>query len=109
MKFINPIVTDSPMLIRNSRLPYATPSKTTPMKLVIMLRPAGRMNSALGFAGILLIGKLVELDVIQSAARLLDLADVHRLHDVARFRVDHDRTTGAYELHALHRCDQLVP
>ena len=31
-KFISPIVTDSPTLIRNSRLPYAMPSKTMPTK-----------------------------------------------------------------------------
>src|SRR6266567_1975569 len=37
MKFINPIVTESPMLMRNRRLPYASPSNSTPMKLVIML------------------------------------------------------------------------
>ena len=36
MKFIRPIVTDNPMLIRNSRLPYARPSKTTPIKLTIV-------------------------------------------------------------------------
>ena len=31
-KFISPIVTDRPRLMRNSRLPYATPSKTMPTK-----------------------------------------------------------------------------
>src|SRR5215467_13740702 len=35
MKFISPIVTESPMLMRNKRLPYASPSKSTPMKLTI--------------------------------------------------------------------------
>src|SRR5215831_5937220 len=32
MKFIRPIVTDRPMLIMNSRLPYAMPSNRTPAK-----------------------------------------------------------------------------
>src|SRR5690349_4768182 len=121
MKFISPIVTESPMLMRNSRLPYASPSKSTPMKLVIVLiavpsrcypggRPANRRSreggnpvalSTLtsldpGFRGddatvadraavhlalsavaslprVLLIGKLVELDVVELVADLLDL------------------------------------
>src|SRR5207253_3102518 len=63
----------------------------------------------LRFARILLIREPVELDVVESPAGLLDLAYVHRLHDVARFRIDRDRTARTDELHALHRGDELVP
>ena len=46
MKFISPMVTDSPMLIRNSRLPYATPSNRTPMKLTIVVIPVALRYAA---------------------------------------------------------------
>src|SRR5689334_2742161 len=39
--------------------------------------------------------ELVELDVPQLAIALLDLAQVDRLHDVARLGIDRDRTTRA--------------
>src|SRR6266508_3537398 len=44
---------------------------------------------------------LVDLDVEQPAADLLDAADVDRLDDVARFRIDRDRAARAFPLHAL--------
>src|ERR1700730_17522549 len=40
--------------------------------------------------GILDVGKLVKLDVVKRPVDPLDAADVDRLHDIARFRVDHD-------------------
>src|SRR5215472_9947462 len=50
------------------------------------------------FARILLIGKFVELDVVELPADLLHPADVHRLHDVARLGVDRDRAARAGQL-----------
>src|SRR5215831_2302401 len=44
-----------------------------------------------------------ELDILQLAIDLLDLAHVNVLHDVTRVRVDRDRPTRAFPLHALHR------
>src|SRR5438067_2332304 len=128
MKFMSPIVTESPMLMRKSRLPYASPSKSTPRKLVIMcLASSGSpgtvrardaspgfasahpgLRTSASLAGVLLVGELVELDVVETPAGLLDLADIHGLHDVARFRIDRDRPARAVELHPLHRSDQLV-
>src|ERR1700674_2165439 len=60
------------------------------------------------FARILLVGKLVEFHVVQAAAGLLDLADVNRLHDIARFRIDHDRAARTGELYALECRHDLV-
>src|SRR5215472_6066572 len=124
MKFINPIVTDSPMLMRNRRLPYASPSNSTPMKLVTVVMCRSRERAAWMHARIysravdksgtpiplapddarisnrgdvrprswtsaslprvFLVGEPVELDVVELVADFFNLADVHRLHDVAR-------------------------
>src|SRR5215471_2701104 len=54
------------------------------------------------------VGILIELDVVEQAVDLLDLADVDGLHDVPRLRVDHDRTARAQELHALERCEEPI-
>src|SRR6185437_6985371 len=50
---------------------------------------------------ILYIWNLGNVDVEQLATNLLDLADIDGLDDVARFRIDRDRTAGAFPLHAL--------
>src|SRR6266700_4945569 len=66
-------------------------------------------NSSLffGLAEILDGLKGGELDVVELAVDLLDLADVDVLHDVAGFRVDRDRAARALPLLALHGLDQL--
>src|SRR5262245_22087412 len=51
--------------------------------------------------GILHVLDLLDLDVLQLAADLLDPPDVDGLHDVARFRIDRDRSARALEPHAL--------
>src|SRR5664279_4506837 len=116
MKFIRPIVTDRPMLMMKSRLPYATPSNSTPTRLPSMPAPISRMHRARksasllpGFlARILHIGDAIELDVGELAVALLDLADIDRLHHVARLGVDHDRATRARDLQALQHGHRLV-
>src|SRR5207302_7615550 len=64
--------------------------------------------SLLRLAGILDGVKGCELDVVEFAVDLLDLADVDVLHDVARFRVDRDRAARAFPLHPLHGSDKGV-
>src|SRR2546421_3791664 len=115
MKFMSPIVTESPMLMRKSRLPYASPSKSTPRKLLIIwlacpgfAREHPGPGTVASLPRVFLIGKLVEFDVVETAAGFLDLADIHRLHHVACFRIDHDRSARAIELHSLHCRDELV-
>ena len=49
-----------------------------------------------------------ELDVVELAVLLLDLADVDVLHDVARLGIDRDRPARALPGHALHGRDQAV-
>jgi hypothetical protein len=49
-----------------------------------------------------------ELDVVELSAHPLDLAYVDILHDVARFRIDRDRSARALPLHALHGLDQRL-
>src|SRR5262249_14542918 len=44
-----------------------------------------------------------ELDIVKLALHLLDLADVDVLDDVARLRIDRDRSARAFPFHALHR------
>src|SRR3954453_14333608 len=60
------------------------------------------------FAGVLHVGKLVELDVPVLAALLLHAPDVDRLHDVARGRVDRNRSPGTGELEPLEGLHRLV-
>src|SRR5580765_6619201 len=45
-KFMSPIVTERPMLIRNSRLPYAMPSKRTPMRFRATVNPWGKSRAS---------------------------------------------------------------
>src|SRR5271163_4937188 len=110
-KFIRPIVTDRPMLIRNRRLPYEIPSNRTPMKA---LTGASRANApATGHAGaslarILDVGKARKLDVVEVAVLFFHAPDVDRLDDVAGRRVDHDRSARAVVLPALEHADRLV-
>src|SRR3569623_650248 len=63
--------------------------------------------SLLGLAEILDGFEGCELDVVELAVDLLDLADVDVLHDIARLRIDRDRTAGAFPLLPLHGFDQL--
>src|SRR6516225_2988820 len=49
----------------------------------------------------------LELDVVELAIDLLDLADVDVLHDVAGLRIDRNRAARAFPLLALHGLDQL--
>src|SRR6202158_973421 len=49
-----------------------------------------------------------ELDVVELTVLLLALADIDVLDDVARLRIDRDRTARALPLLALHGGDQLV-
>src|SRR4051794_8069055 len=48
-----------------------------------------------------------ELDIVELAVLLLDLAHVDVLHDVAGIRIDSDRPAGADEFHAFHGFDEL--
>src|SRR5262245_4837572 len=52
--------------------------------------------------------ELLELHVVELAVNALDLADVDRLHDVARLRIDGDHAARALPAHALHGGDQRV-
>src|ERR1700744_1214479 len=49
-----------------------------------------------------------ELDIVELAVLLLDLADIDVLDDVAGVRIDRDRAARALPLHPLHGCEQLV-
>src|SRR6266496_3284120 len=51
---------------------------------------------------------LVDLDVEQPAADLLDTADVNRLDDVASLRIDSDRAARAFPSHALGGRDERL-
>src|SRR5262245_38348735 len=52
--------------------------------------------------------ELRELDVVELAVDLLDLADIDVLDDLAGVRIDRDRPARALPRHALHRADQGV-
>src|SRR5262245_64866127 len=52
--------------------------------------------------------ELRELDVVELAVDLLDLADIDVLDDLAGVRINRDRPARAFPLHALHRPDQRV-
>src|SRR6185369_5776090 len=111
-KFINPSVTDSPTLIRNSSTPEAMPSNRTVMNAPSRGRPVAwsqpPRTSGLLLARVFEVRNIVELDVLQLAGDALGLADVDGLHDVARGRIDADRTAGAGPLHALGGFDELL-
>src|SRR3981081_4888186 len=49
-----------------------------------------------------------ELDVVEFAVLLLDLADIDVLDDVAGVRIDRDRTARAFPFHPLHGGDQPI-
>src|SRR5467141_1934550 len=49
---------------------------------------------------------LVDLDVDEAPADLLDAADINRLDDVASLRIDGDRAARAFPFHALGRRDE---
>src|SRR5712691_4601020 len=51
---------------------------------------------------------LADFDVGEAPADLLDAADVDRLDDVARLRIDRDRAAGAFPFHALSGGDKLL-
>src|SRR5687767_13428664 len=90
VKFIRPSVTDSPTASRNSNIPKAKPSNSTPANAAIMRnRPASLGSSSAsglllhrGFDGILDVLDLVELDVLEDPVLLLDAADIDRVDDV---------------------------
>src|SRR5438045_1501970 len=102
MKFMRPIVTDRPMLMMNNSAPYAMPSNRTPMTLLTLRSVLLRL-----LARVLEVLELVELDVPQFSVALLHPAHVDGLHDVARFRIDADRTprtgglVGLQDIHCL--------
>src|SRR3954466_8395259 len=62
----------------------------------------------LGLARILDGVEGLELDVVELAVDLLDLADVDVLDDVAGFRINRDRAAWALPGHALHRGKQRI-
>src|SRR4051795_3325083 len=64
--------------------------------------------SLLRLAGVLYRLEGRELDVVEFAVDLLDLADVDVLDDVAGFGIDRDWAARAFPLHALHRLDQRI-
>src|SRR3954470_13583297 len=65
-------------------------------------------RSLRGFHRVLDVRDRGELDIVELAADLLDLADVDVLDDVAGLRVDRDRSARARPGHALHGRDERV-
>src|SRR5512143_5393 len=131
-KFMRPIVTDRPMLMMNSRLPYATPSNSTPARFPSIQRslcadpmpcgdrkaaprsprpPGGGARGRLGgalVARVLHVLELVELHVPRLAIDHLHFTQIDVLNRLSRRRVDRDRPAGAHPLHSLHRLDELL-
>src|SRR6202047_957033 len=110
-KFIMPSVTDSPTDIRHYNIPYAQPSNSTPKTEGMGGRPGSRKAASVLHARlrrVLHVRHVVEFDVAQSVADLLDAADVDGLDDVAGFRIDHHRAARALPAHALGGGDQRV-
>jgi hypothetical protein len=60
------------------------------------------------FCWVLDVLDLVKLDVSGHAFEFLDPADVHVLHDIARDRIDRNRSARALLLHALGSRDQRL-
>src|SRR5882757_3272192 len=83
--------------------PGMTPRERSP-------RPGMTSHAAslLGLAGVLDGVEGLELDIVELAVDLLDLADIDVLHDVAGIRVDRDRAARAFPLHPLHGLDQAI-
>src|SRR5580658_3978751 len=61
-----------------------------------------------GLVGVLHGGGRAELDVVELAVDLLDLADIDGLHDVAGLGVDRNRSPRAGPARPFHRRDQGV-
>src|SRR6478672_11009770 len=59
-----------------------------------------------GLDRILHVGDRRELDVVELASGLLDLADIDVLDDVAGLRIDRDRAARARPAHAFHGIDE---
>src|SRR5579883_1289153 len=88
---------ESPSTISRSRVRrYAPPRMTS------------QATSLFHLARILDVLEGLELDIVELAIDLLDLADVDILHDVAGLGVDRDRPARAFPCHPLHGLDQLV-
>src|SRR6058998_1994452 len=102
-KFIIPSVTDRPTESRNSSIPYANPSKST---------PASEANIFLFLSalpgGVFYVLDPVERHVDVFVADLLHAADVDRLHHVARVGIDRHRPARAVPLHPLGGGDQRL-
>src|SRR3979490_2224151 len=104
------------LLLAQARNPYSPRGLWIPGSLVslaprndgvLFARPT-RHPSLLRLAGVLDGFKSLELDVVEFAVDLLDLADVDVLHDVAGFRIDRDRAARAFPPHPLHGLDQRI-
>src|SRR3974377_1350529 len=127
MRFIRPSVTDNPQASTNRSIPWAMPST----RIVSMdpVRPrrcvpargkegarAAPLHAAPELACLLLlrlyrvldVREGGELDVVQLAADLLDLADVFVVDDVARLRIDRNRSTRALPFGSFHCRNQRV-
>src|SRR5262245_32564919 len=108
MKFIIPSVTDSPTESRNSSMPYASPSNSRPASgaIIVSVALAAPLFLQPRFDRILDVLDRVDLDVEQLAAGALHAPDVDVLDDVARLRIDRDRSARAFPLHSFGRRDQ---
>src|ERR1043165_4904408 len=93
----------------NSSIAEAKPSNRTPITAMLLgaARARGRLLLHRGLHRVLDVLDLVELDIDELAADLLDPADVNRLDHVARLGVDRDRAARALPRHALDRVYQL--
>src|SRR5712671_6426397 len=72
--------------------------------------PFGAVNSSLfrGFHRVLNSLKGSELDIVELAVDLLDLADINILDDVPRLRIDRYRPARALPFHAFHSAHERV-
>src|ERR1700678_4307979 len=137
MKFIIPSVTDCPTDSRNKSMPKATPSNRTPNTGGSMAegppestdnvtdhaavgqafwcpprrfeRRTGRLFLRRRVGRTLDVGDRGDFHVDEVTVDLLDLADVDRLHNVARLRVDADGTARAFPAQAPGGVDERFP
>src|SRR5262245_857589 len=93
----------SPTRIPRIATPPAAPAVC---KLSQVRRSGDRQLATARPRWVLHVLDLVERHIDEFAADLLDLADVDRLHDVARVRVDRHNAARALPLQALGRRDQ---
>ncbi len=72
--------------------------------------PSGAVNSSLfcGFHRVLNSLKGNELDIVELAVDLLDLADLNILDDVPRLRIDRYRPARTLPFHAFHGAHERV-